>query len=65
MAPAIIANKKKFTAESDNSDSEWSSDTDSSSGSELDLEGKQMEDLRKFFLRYDFFLFFVIQCCII
>lgn len=32
---------------------EWSSDSEASSDSDsdLDLEGKQMEDLRKFFLK--------------
>lgn len=34
------------------SEDDWESDSeDSSSGSDLDLEGKQMEDLRKFFLK--------------
>uniref|UniRef100_A0A915DJB0 Eukaryotic translation initiation factor 3 subunit C n=1 Tax=Ditylenchus dipsaci TaxID=166011 RepID=A0A915DJB0_9BILA len=43
---------KKFNAESDaESDSEWDDDLGSSSGSEIELEGKQMEDLRKFFLK--------------
>lgn len=37
---------------------DWSSDTDKSSesDSELDFEGKRMEDLRKFFLKYGFYL---------
>ncbi|VDN51587.1 unnamed protein product [Dracunculus medinensis] len=44
--------KKDFDIDSD----EWSSDTQTSSDSDsdLDFEGKQMEDLRKFFLKKEF-----------
>lgn len=51
---------EKSKPHSDLKDSdEWSSDSEASSDSDsdLDLEGKQMEDLRKFFLKYCFFSF--------
>lgn len=47
---------EKSKPRSDLKDSdEWSSDSNASSDSDsdLDLEGKQMEDLRKFFLKYN------------
>jgi translation initiation factor 3 subunit C len=44
---------KKSTADHDN-ESDWDSVSDSSSsGSELELEGKQMEELRQYFLKKD------------
>jgi hypothetical protein len=37
--------------DSSDEDAEWKSETDESSESDIDIEGKQMEDLRKFFLK--------------
>lgn len=39
--------------ESEGDESDWGSDSSASSESDIDLEGKAMEDLRKFFLKKD------------
>ncbi|KAI6241205.1 Eukaryotic translation initiation factor 3 subunit C [Aphelenchoides fujianensis] len=51
--PQAPSKKPKKTAEGSDEDSDdWKSDTeDESSESDLDLEGKQMEDLRRYFLK--------------
>ena len=52
-APAAAQKRTKFTGASsdEDSDSEWASDSDESSDSDIDFEGKQMEDLRQYFLK--------------
>jgi translation initiation factor 3 subunit C len=44
--------KRMRKALDEDSDSDWDSDGESSESELSDIEGKQMEDLRKFFLKY-------------
>lgn len=52
-APAAQPKRNKFAGASsdDDTDSEWENDSDESSDSDIDFEGKQMEDLRQYFLK--------------
>ncbi|VDM43519.1 unnamed protein product [Toxocara canis] len=52
----VVKSKVKKVRDLELDSDEWSSDSDASSDSEsdIDLEGKQMEDLRRFFLKKEF-----------
>jgi|UniRef100_A0A914Q7M2 translation initiation factor 3 subunit C len=52
VAPVAESKKQKFDVSSgdDDEDDDWSTDSDDTE-SDIDLEGKEMEDLRKYFLK--------------